>query len=178
MAHHRSGALGCLQRRDDAFSPSRNGVHGLMQFSSSICIDLTRTDWQRVELNAVDRIWLPKKVVLGETVYTNPVDCIVALKFNDQTGDAHPWAIADGYMNTLTGPVKVLFAKVLYKGAGSSLFLATGVGVSASYGSTDGLSPAVGVGGSSSGSWGGFNLPGGWGRPVGGGGGYEQDPNP
>jgi hypothetical protein len=117
-----------------------------VNFGSIIGVDLTRVGEQEFQVAQSDRLWLPKTVIQGTVVITNPMDAVLAIRVNKRSSAALPWAIQDGYMNSLSGAFDVLYITVLQKGAGSVLYLNTGVGASAQYASSDGLSPIVGGG--------------------------------
>lgn len=126
-----------------------------MKFSGIIRVDLTQKGQQIFDVPESDRLWLAKVVVFGSVVKGNPHGDnvhtpILAIKIQDRSNDAMPWAIYDGYMNSFSGRFNRIFVTVLNNpNNDTEMFLNTGSGVAAAYCDPDGLSPIVGAGATS-----------------------------
>ncbi len=120
----------------------------MAKFRGIIAIDLTAKGEHEYPCNGADRLWLAKQVVQGGAVVANPTDCVLGIRIGDRQNDQMPWSAQDGYMVSFSGHFDSIFVTVLTKGATNVAYLNTGTGVSAQYGSTDGVSPLVGAGAS------------------------------
>lgn len=105
-------------------------------------IDLTAIGERKYLLNVCNRLWLPKFVIRCGVVCTNPLDAILAIRF-DENSAADIWALKDGYRNTESGDLRTALVTVLTKGTSSILSLMTGIDVIGGYCNGDGLSPAI-----------------------------------
>jgi hypothetical protein len=128
-----------------------------MNFPGIIRIDLTRKGEVRYDCTEAQQLWLAKVVAINGAVQTNPFNtvdgptAIIGIRIDSQNNDQMPWSIQDGFMNTFQGRFSKLYVTVLANpNSDTEIFLNTGNGVSAQYGSFDGLSPVVGGSGGSS----------------------------
>ena len=124
-----------------------------MSFNATVAIDTTKRGSVYYPFGQCNRLWLPKKVVVGQRVEPNlATDTILGIRIGDQTQDMHPWSIADGFATSASGPMDGLWVTVLQKGAADVVYLCTGTNVGLGYGDIDGLSAVVADGAGTQGS--------------------------
>lgn len=116
----------------------------MSSYSGVITLDLHAVGEKRLNVNAANRLWLPKFVRLGTEVFENPTDCIVSIRFDQSGSDGDVWAIRDGFRTSESGPFTHLFYTVLTRGINDRLCLMSGSNVSGGYANADGLSPSIG----------------------------------
>lgn len=97
---------------------------------------------QRFPVQPCNRVWMPPYAIENGVAVLNG-DGQLAVRFA-RDEQPQPWALLNGYVNSVQQPITEIFVRVLVAGAsGRNLLLATGTGLGIGYASADGLAPQV-----------------------------------